>query len=218
MTVFNTRVLARRCNAQHACSQESTSMVHVSKAKRSSFERSKKGQTNIGTLTRYIETAWMLLSATPECIDMYTPQVEKYRPKDIQDVVGNVEVVSRLQVVAKEGNFPNIILAVTLSWSLSNDWDASPLFCLQLTLPNGAIGLRLTIKFCRYQFQFQKAFKHIQVCSKHNGEFDGWRDVNLPSVGFAVETCELPAAGLLTPVAANLPAFRSEAQQGTYCI
>lgn len=39
------------------------------------------------------------------------PWVEKYRPKDIRDVVGNVEAVSRLQVVAKEGNFPNIILA-----------------------------------------------------------------------------------------------------------
>ena len=39
-------------------------------------------------------------------------QVEKYRPKDIDDVVGNVEAVSRLQVIRREGNFPNIILAV----------------------------------------------------------------------------------------------------------
>mmetsp|Transcript_14591 Transcript_14591/g.44103 ORF Transcript_14591/g.44103 Transcript_14591/m.44103 type:complete len:348 (-) Transcript_14591:1140-2183(-) len=39
------------------------------------------------------------------------PWVEKYRPKDIDDVVGNEEAVSRLQVIRREGNFPNIILA-----------------------------------------------------------------------------------------------------------
>ena len=40
------------------------------------------------------------------------PQVEKYRPKNIDDVVGNAEAVSRLQVIGREGNFPNVILAV----------------------------------------------------------------------------------------------------------
>lgn len=39
-------------------------------------------------------------------------QVEKYRPKNIDDVVGNAEAVSRLQVIGREGNFPNVILAV----------------------------------------------------------------------------------------------------------
>jgi hypothetical protein len=39
-------------------------------------------------------------------------QVEKYRPKNIDDVVGNTEAVSRLQVIGCEGNFPNVILAV----------------------------------------------------------------------------------------------------------
>jgi hypothetical protein len=38
--------------------------------------------------------------------------VEKYRPKNIDDVVGNAEAVSRLQVIGREGNFPNVILAV----------------------------------------------------------------------------------------------------------
>jgi replication factor C subunit 2/4 len=38
--------------------------------------------------------------------------VEKYRPTLIRDIVGNVDAVARLQVVAKEGNMPNIILAV----------------------------------------------------------------------------------------------------------
>lgn len=39
------------------------------------------------------------------------PWVEKYRPTNIKDVVGNSEAVARLQVIAEEGNMPNIILA-----------------------------------------------------------------------------------------------------------
>jgi replication factor C subunit 2/4 len=40
-------------------------------------------------------------------------QVEKYRPQRIKDVVGNVEAVARLKVIAEEGNVPNLILAVS---------------------------------------------------------------------------------------------------------
>lgn len=39
-------------------------------------------------------------------------QVEKYRPRVVADVVGNVEAVARLRVIAEEGNMPNMILAV----------------------------------------------------------------------------------------------------------
>lgn len=39
-------------------------------------------------------------------------QVEKYRPTKVQDIVGNAEAVSRLQIIAEEGNLPNLILAV----------------------------------------------------------------------------------------------------------
>lgn len=39
------------------------------------------------------------------------PWVEKYRPSNIKDVVGNEEAVARLRVIAEEGNMPNIILA-----------------------------------------------------------------------------------------------------------
>lgn len=41
-------------------------------------------------------------------------QVEKYRPQFVKDVVGNVDAVSRLQVIAEEGNMPNLILSVSL--------------------------------------------------------------------------------------------------------
>lgn len=40
-------------------------------------------------------------------------QVEKYRPSNIKDVVGNEEAVARLRVIAEEGNMPNLILAVS---------------------------------------------------------------------------------------------------------
>ncbi|XP_055345450.1 replication factor C subunit 2-like [Paramacrobiotus metropolitanus] len=39
------------------------------------------------------------------------PWVEKYRPRLLQDIVGNEETVSRLQIFAKLGNVPNIIIA-----------------------------------------------------------------------------------------------------------
>ncbi|RKO85179.1 hypothetical protein BDK51DRAFT_32110, partial [Blyttiomyces helicus] len=38
------------------------------------------------------------------------PWVEKYRPLLLKDIVGNQETVSRLQVIASDGNMPNIII------------------------------------------------------------------------------------------------------------
>lgn len=40
------------------------------------------------------------------------PWVEKYRPDVLDDVVGNVETVERLKVIAKDGNCPHIIISV----------------------------------------------------------------------------------------------------------
>ena len=40
-------------------------------------------------------------------------RIEKYRPLLLKDIVGNEETVSRLAVIAQEGNMPNIIIAVT---------------------------------------------------------------------------------------------------------
>jgi len=39
------------------------------------------------------------------------PWVELYRPVKIKDIVGNSEAVARLEVIAREGNMPNLILA-----------------------------------------------------------------------------------------------------------
>jgi len=39
------------------------------------------------------------------------PWVEKYRPVFLDDIVGNEEAVSRLKVIAKTGNMPNMILS-----------------------------------------------------------------------------------------------------------
>lgn len=44
-------------------------------------------------------------------LSMESPWVEKYRPKLLQDVEGNEETVERLEVIASDGNMPNIIIA-----------------------------------------------------------------------------------------------------------
>ncbi|KAA3486547.1 replication factor C subunit 2-like [Gossypium australe] len=40
------------------------------------------------------------------------PWVEKYRPSKVSDIVGNEDAVSRLQVIARDGNMPNLILSL----------------------------------------------------------------------------------------------------------
>ncbi len=49
----------------------------------------------------------------PTTLGADLPWVEKYRPTDIKDVVGNEETLSRLQIIAEEGNLPNIIITVS---------------------------------------------------------------------------------------------------------
>ena len=43
-------------------------------------------------------------------ISMDMPWLEKYRPKLLSEVVGNEETISRLKVIAKHGNMPNLII------------------------------------------------------------------------------------------------------------
>jgi hypothetical protein len=40
------------------------------------------------------------------------PRVEKFRPKVLDDVVGNSETIERLKVIARDGNCPHIIISV----------------------------------------------------------------------------------------------------------
>ncbi|KAI9207982.1 P-loop containing nucleoside triphosphate hydrolase protein [Polychytrium aggregatum] len=46
-----------------------------------------------------------------ESEDYELPWVEKYRPSLLKDIVGNQETVSRLEIIAKDGNVPNIIIS-----------------------------------------------------------------------------------------------------------
>ena len=38
------------------------------------------------------------------------PWVEKYRPRALDDVVGNEDTLVRLRAIAEDGNMPNLIL------------------------------------------------------------------------------------------------------------
>ena len=44
---------------------------------------------------------------------MFVFRVEKYRPTVLSEVVGNEETIGRLEVFAKDGNVPNLIIAVS---------------------------------------------------------------------------------------------------------
>ncbi|KAG2200919.1 hypothetical protein INT47_003154 [Mucor saturninus] len=45
-----------------------------------------------------------------ETSDFYAPWLEKYRPRVLDDIVGNEDIVSRLKVISRDGNVPNILL------------------------------------------------------------------------------------------------------------
>ena len=49
---------------------------------------------------------------TPKEVTADDDRVEKYRPMDLDDIVGNVETIERLKVIARDGNMPHIIISV----------------------------------------------------------------------------------------------------------
>ena len=51
------------------------------------------------------------------------PWIEKYRPLILDDIVGNEETVSRLKIIAKQGNMPNLIITVQgFDIGTTGDW------------------------------------------------------------------------------------------------
>jgi replication factor C subunit 2/4 len=52
----------------------------------------------------------MASSSSNQALEL--PWLEKYRPTDFRDVVGNDETLSRLAVISEQGNMPNIIITV----------------------------------------------------------------------------------------------------------
>ncbi|KAI5382193.1 Subunit of heteropentameric Replication factor C (RF-C) [Lathyrus oleraceus] len=53
----------------------------------------------------------MASSSSSNSANYDVPWVEKYRPSKVVDIVGNEDAVSRLQVIARDGNMPNLILS-----------------------------------------------------------------------------------------------------------
>ena len=58
----------------------------------------------------------MFSSASTETTSFEQPWLEKYRPEHVKDIVGNEETVGRLEVLAQQGNMPNLILAGRGNW------------------------------------------------------------------------------------------------------
>ncbi|KAI9008441.1 P-loop containing nucleoside triphosphate hydrolase protein [Phycomyces nitens] len=52
----------------------------------------------------------MDIDSKRESGDKYIPWVEKYRPIHIKDIVGNEQIVSRLNTISRDGNLTNVIL------------------------------------------------------------------------------------------------------------
>ena len=50
---------------------------------------------------------------------LFLSRIEKYRPKVLDDVVGNDDTIERLKIIAKKGNMPNMIISVWMARFLS---------------------------------------------------------------------------------------------------
>jgi len=69
----------------------------------------RKADNGNGTDKADEESAMPRLSGKKIMMDM--PWLEKYRPQVMKDIVGNDETMSRLRVIAKHGNMPNLIIS-----------------------------------------------------------------------------------------------------------
>lgn len=57
------------------------------------------------------ELPWSVANHQEKILAESTHRVEKYRPHVLDDVVGNVDTIERLKVIAKDGNCPHIIIS-----------------------------------------------------------------------------------------------------------
>ena len=59
-----------------------------------------------------VELPWYISFSSLIIFILILCRIEKYRPQLLKDIVGNEEIVSRLQVICKTGNIPNLLLSV----------------------------------------------------------------------------------------------------------
>ena len=74
------------------------------------------------------------------------PWVEKYRPKLLDDIVGNGDTIERLKVIARDGNMPHIIISVCEDAAL---WSVPHSFCCAQGMPG--IGKTTSIHCLAHQ-------------------------------------------------------------------
>ena len=82
----------------------------------------------------------MAASASTQTVEL--PWLEKYRPKDFRDVVGNDETLSRLAVISEQGNMPNIIITVRPPSPHLPLYSSLPTFSFLIQLPYLLLGSR----------------------------------------------------------------------------
>jgi hypothetical protein len=86
--------------------KENNKTAVTSKAAAQSASESSSSLTKSTTLKMDTKTATKSTTTNQYAI----PWVEKFRPRTLDDVLGNVETVIRLRAIAKDGNLPNLIL------------------------------------------------------------------------------------------------------------
>lgn len=59
------------------------------------------------------ELPWYVVLTSQGAGKLIHGRVEKYRPSVLDDIVGNSDTISRLKVIAKDGNVPHLIISVT---------------------------------------------------------------------------------------------------------
>lgn len=120
-----------------------------------------------GTIQSVFEpwsTDLLFKACSPGCDACHTThcmQLEKYRPSQIKDIVGNAEAVARLQVIAQEGNMPNVILAVSAgSGALTRNVGLPCMLSSSLHLVCPAFSLHATAWVCHGTYRLMSCLCH----------------------------------------------------------